>query len=141
MTKKEIFKKLKKEYLDNLSVAAYIKYRDTSYFVTEAGKAERMYRVREWEKDAHQMVQMMKLLELPQKWINDFNASMELLTWEDCEGEIENGDSIPCSAREMFLYEKVVKGYDRAKIFDDCGNFIKRENSVLDILAEQKLAA
>lgn len=141
MTKKEIFKKLKKEYLDNLSVAAYIKYRDTSYSVTEEGKADREYRVREWEKDAHQMVQMMNLLELPQKWINEFNASMELLTWEDCEGEIENGNSIPCSAREMYLYEKVVKGYERDKIFDDCGNFIKRKDSVLDILAEQKLAA
>ena len=141
MTKKEIFKKLKKEYLDNLSVAAYIKYRDTNYSVTEEGKAAREYRVREWEKDAHQMVQMMKLLELPQKWINEFNESMELLTWENCDGEIENGESIPCSAREMFLYEKVVKGLDRDKIFDDCGNFIKRKDSVLDILAEQKLAA
>ena len=63
----EIFKKLKKEYLDNLSVAAYINYRDTNYSVTEEGKADREYRVREWEKYAHQMVQMTNLLELPQK--------------------------------------------------------------------------
>lgn len=141
MTKKEIFKKLKKEYLTNLSVAAYIKYRDTDYSVTEEGKADRKYAVREWEQYAHQMIQMMKLLELPQKWINEFNESMELLTWQNCDGEIENGESIPCSAREMFLYEKVVQGLDRDKIFDDCGNFIKRDNNVLDILCEQTLAA
>ena len=125
MTKREIFEKLKEEYLKNLSVAAYIKYRDTSYSVTE--KEKRKYRVREWEQDAHRMVEMMHLLELPKKWINDFNSSMELLTWENCEGEIENGDSIPCSAREMYLYEKVVKGYDIAKIFDDNGYLIEKE--------------
>ena len=141
MTKREIFEKLKGEYLHKMSMAAYIKYNDTQHSTTEEGKQERLRRVEKWENDARQMVPVMWLLELPKKWINDFEDSQRLLIWE-YEGVIQHGDSIPYDAREMQIYESVESGsYVFPQRFDEDGNFIKRDNNVLDILSEQELAA
>jgi hypothetical protein len=140
MTKTEIFEKLKREYLNKMSMAEYIKYSDTQHSTTEEGKQERLRRVEQWENDAHQMVPMMWVLELPKKWITDFEDSQRLLTWE-YEGVIQHGDSIPYDAREMHVYQTVMGLHAFPKRFDEDGNFIKRDNNVLDILCEQTLAA
>tara|TARA_S200002703_G_scaffold150066_1_gene148152 strand:+ start:45 stop:494 length:450 start_codon:yes stop_codon:yes gene_type:complete len=149
MTKKEIFKKLKKEYLDRMSTASYIKYRSTTYGTSEKERKARGERALYWEVRALEIIDMMKLMEIPQKWIKEFNDSRLSLTWEakqynnkfEWETILENETSIPNSAREMWIYEKYVQGYTKEKIFDDYGNFIKRKNNVMDILKEQKLAA
>ena len=41
MCKREIFEKLKEEYLDEMSTAAYVRYQDTAYATNDKGRVER----------------------------------------------------------------------------------------------------
>ena len=119
MTKKDIFKKLQQQYIDNLNTACYIAYRDDSYGTTEQGKKEREADVKLYELLAREIPHLMELFGIPKKWIKEFNASRYDM----------NADSIPYDAKEMWAYKRTSNNcflfaYNLPKLYDEEGNFI-----------------
>jgi len=128
MCKREIFEKLKEEYLDEMSTAAYVRYQDTAYATNDKGRVERDEAVFRFESRANKVRDIMEVLELPEKWIGQFEASRSLFSFETSCGSVqENVDSIPINAREAAIYNKYVGGNTIKKIYDDEGFLIKKE--------------